>query len=90
MLPEPAGVTVTVALSLPATTVGAPGMLGGGIGITAADAAEAPEVPTTFVAVEVNVYDWPLVRLENEHVVAGGVTVHVVGDVAGAGDGVTV
>ena len=73
-----------------ATATGVPGTPGGAVGVTELDADDAPEVPTGFVAVEVNVYPCPLVRLVNEQLVAGGVTVHVVGDVAGAGDGVTV
>lgn len=46
--------TVTVACPFPATAVGVPGAPGGP-GITAFDAAEGPEVPLLFVAVEVNV-----------------------------------
>ena len=53
---------VTTALAFPAvafTPVGASGRV---IGVTAAEASEAVEVPATFVAVTVNVYAVPLVR----------------------------
>ena len=44
---------------VPATDVGAPGIVAG---ITADEAVDAAPVPTEFVAVTVNVYDVPLVK----------------------------
>ncbi len=41
------------------------------------DAADALEVPKVFVAVAVNVYEVPFVRLVTVQLVAGDVTVHV-------------
>ena len=56
---------VTVACVLPAvavTLIGAPGMVAG---VTALEAEEAALLPLVLVAVTVNVYEVPLVRLVN-------------------------
>lgn len=77
--PLPA-VTVTVAWPSPATAVGAFGTAGGwvaAVGVAELDAADAPEVPAAFVAVDVKVYPVPLVRPVTVHAVAGTFTVHV-------------
>jgi hypothetical protein len=68
--------TVTVACPLPATAVGVPGVPGGP-GITALEAVDDPDVPSLFVAVDVNVYEVPFVRPVTVQLVAGDVTVHV-------------
>jgi hypothetical protein len=63
--PFDGAVHVTVAWELPGvadTAVGAPGTVGAGTGVTAADAADAGPLPMPFVAVTVNVYDVPSVR----------------------------
>ena len=70
---------------MPATAVGVLGTAGAP-GLTDADAADTPEVPSLLVAVEVNVYEVPLVRPVTVHEVAGTVTVHV----PPPGDAVTV
>lgn len=75
-MPPLPGVTLTVACPLPATAVGVPGVPGGP-GITAVEALDEPEVPLPLVAVAVNVYDVPFVRLLTTQLVAGTVTVHV-------------
>ena len=67
---------MTVAWALPTATVGVPGTPGGP-GVTADDAAETLEVPITFVAVDVKVYEVPFVSPLTVHEVAGAVTVHV-------------
>ena len=72
--PLPA-VTVTVACPSPATAVGVAG-IPGVPGTTAFDAADAAEVPSLFVAVEVNVYEVPFDRPVTVQLVAGDVTVH--------------
>lgn len=46
---------------------GAPGVPGAATGVTALEAAEAPEVPMELVAVEVKVYDVPLVNPDTVH-----------------------
>ena len=46
-------------------------------GVTAADAAEAVEVPSAFVAVAVNVYACEFDRPSTVHVLSGRVIVHV-------------
>jgi hypothetical protein len=51
----------------PATTPGAAGTLGTGIGVTEADGADAAEVPPALVAVAVNVYAVPFVRPDTTH-----------------------
>ena len=50
-----ASATVTLTDPSPTTTVGAAGTLGIGMGVTAADAGDAADVPPAFVAVAVNV-----------------------------------
>jgi len=50
-----ASTTVTRTDPSPATTPSDAGTLGTGIGVTAADAADAADVPPAFVAVAVNV-----------------------------------
>ena len=62
-----ASATVTLTVPSPATTVGAAGTLGIGMGVTAADAGDAADVPPAFVAVTVNVYAVPLVRPDTSH-----------------------
>jgi hypothetical protein len=60
-------VKATDALALPAVAVpivGAPGTVLLARGVTLFDALEAEPVPTPFVAVTVNVYAVPLVRLQ--------------------------
>lgn len=54
MPPEPGGVIDTVAEPAPAIADGAPGVPGAA-SVIEADADEAPDVPPTLVAVEVNV-----------------------------------
>jgi hypothetical protein len=49
------------------------------VGVTGADAAEAGEVPTAFVAVTVKVYAVPLVSPVMVAVVAGGFPLTVTG-----------
>ena len=56
------------------------------IGVAAAEAAEAADVPPVFVAVDVNVYDVPFVKPVTTHDVSGTVTVQV----RPPGDAVTV
>ena len=81
--PPVAGVIVTVADPGPDTAVGAPGTPGAST-TTALDGLDADDVPPTFVAVEVNVYDVPRVSPDTTHDVAGTVTVHEPpGDTAG-------
>jgi len=78
-------VQLTSASALPAvaiTAVGAPGTV---LGVTAALSNDAGEVPTTLVAVTVNVYAVPLTRPETVAVVAP-----VVLTVAPSGEAVTV
>ena len=61
---EAGGVNVTLPCAFPAvalTFVGAPGMVGAAVGVTAFEGDEAGPVPTEFVAVTVNVYEVPLV-----------------------------
>ena len=53
-------VTTTDALdSVPTTLVGASGMV---IGTTGPDGSDDGDMPSTFVAVTVNVYCWPFIR----------------------------
>ena len=62
MLEGPVHVNETEALPrVPATDVGAPGIVAG---ITAEEAVDAALVPTEFVVVTVNVYDVPFVKPE--------------------------
>ena len=75
--------TVTVALPLLATALGAPEAASG---VTDVEAADAVEVRLEPVAVAVNEYAIPLVRPVNVQVVAGAVTVQVMPP----GDDVTV
>lgn len=65
---------------------GVAGVFGFKVGVTASEAADASDVPSAFVAVEVNVYALPFVRPVTSHDVAGTVTVHVFA----SGDEVTV
>lgn len=74
----------TVACAFPAIAATLEGTLGPAAGITAAEAAEAAELPTVFVATTRNVYDVPLVSPvtvqltpEVEHVRLPGVDVTV-------------
>ena len=74
----------TIACALPAIAATLEGTLGPAAGITAAEAAEAAELPTVFVATTRNVYDVPLVSPETvqltpevEHVRLPGVDVTV-------------
>jgi hypothetical protein len=62
-----ASATVTLTDPSPATTVGAAGTLGIGMGVTVADAGDAADVPPAFVAVTVNVYAVPFVRPDTSH-----------------------
>ncbi len=55
VVPAVAAEIETVANASPATTVGAAGTFGFAIGVTEADAADAADVPPSFVAVAVNV-----------------------------------
>jgi len=55
---------LTFAFEVADTAVGAPGTVAG---IAAAEAVEAAEVPETFVAVTLNVYEVPLVRPTTVH-----------------------
>ena len=59
---------------VPDTPVGAPGTVRG---VTAADAMDAAEAPSGFVALTVNVYPVPLVNPDTVHEVVGAVAVHV-------------
>ena len=64
----------TAAEPLPATATtpdGAPGTVGG-LGVTAADAADAAPGPTAFAAATVNVYAVPFVNPDTDTDVAGG------------------
>lgn len=82
---------VTVADVAPVTAaVGAPGCPGGARGVMEVDTDDALEVPAVLVAVAENVYAVPLVRLLKEQLPEAPVTVQVVGDDDGNGDGVTV
>jgi len=69
------------------TEVGAFGIVDG---VTAADAEEAIEVPIVFVAVTLNVYGAPLVKLFTTHVVVGATEVHVPAVLLLASNAVTV
>ena len=60
------------------------------LGVTADDACELPDVPPAFVAVDVNVYAVPFVKLLNEHEPDAPVTVQVAEPDDGVGDAVTV
>jgi len=62
-----ASATVTRTDPSPATTVGAAGTLGTGMGVTTADGADAAEVPPALVAVTVNVYAVPFVKPDTTH-----------------------
>ena len=75
--PVDGATTVTVAWPLPATAVGFPGSPGGKVGVTAEDAADADDVPSALVAVEVNVYAVPLISPVTVHEPDDPVTVHV-------------
>ena len=54
----------TVTCAFPATTVGAVGALGTVFGTTLTDAVDIAPVPFAFVALTVQVYDFPFVRPE--------------------------
>ena len=63
MPPLDGATTVTVAWPFPVTTVGVPGEAGAeSVGVTALDAVELVEVPPPLDAVEVKVYEVPLVN----------------------------
>lgn len=74
--PEEGATTETVAEPGPETAVGVPGVPGAA-SVTEVEAPEAPDVPPTFVAVDVNVYEPPLVSPETTQLVAGTTTVQV-------------
>ena len=57
------GVKVTLACALPAVAVPIVGALGTDFGVALLEAADAGPVPALLVAVTVNVYAVPLVRL---------------------------
>lgn len=82
------GDTVTTAWPFPAVADGAGGVPGAiaADGVTELEALEDEDVPIALVAVDVNVYDVPGVRLPTTQDVAGTVTVHE----PPAGDDVTV
>ena len=69
---------MTTACPFPTTAVGVPGTPGAlaAVGITAAVAEDADDVPAPFVAVAVNVYAVPSSRPGTRHDVAGAITVH--------------
>ena len=82
-LPPLAGADhVTVADPFPATAVGAAGAfgaVGGAVGVTALDGAEAGPVPTALVAATVKVYAVPLLKPLIVVEVAGGLPDTVTG-----------
>lgn len=85
--PVDGGVIVTVDEVVEVTTaVGVPGVPGAARGVTAAEATDAGDVPALFVAVDVNVYDVPLVSPETVQLPEAPLTVHV----APPGEAVTV
>ena len=80
--PSDGAVQVTVADASPAvalTFVGAAGTVGGAVGVTEFEDADAGPVPTAFVADTLNVYAVPLLSPLTVAVVAGGLPVTVVG-----------
>jgi hypothetical protein len=61
--PSNGATNTTVTWPLPAPTVGAAGAVGTVLGMTAAEAADAAPGPFAFVAVTVQVYDFPFDKL---------------------------
>ena len=70
----------TVTFPVPEVTLIPVGALGTPAGVTAADAADAADVPAPFVALAVNVYSEPFVSPEISQDVAGDVMVQVLPD----------
>ena len=65
--PACAAETDSVTDASPMTTPGAPGTFGLAVGVTAADGADAADVPPALLAVAVNVYAVPLLRPATRH-----------------------
>ena len=66
-----------LACASPTAAVTPVGAFGTVDGVAAAEGSDTPDVPNPFVAVTLNVYGAPFVKLLTTHVVAGAVEVQV-------------